>query len=159
MYKQKEDALKRELKAEEEKLEAQMEYAKFEHETEMLRERWFFSFRYCRVFYQYYQSLFFILELRKREMDRERQKHEWEMKERQADEQRRIDDDMMRRHTDDISMRMHHQEDDMRRRQQENSLFIQVRNDLSLLLPSRHAFYLNIGLKSAKKIREGKLNS
>jgi proline- and glutamine-rich splicing factor len=38
-FKQKEDALKREMKLEEEKLEAQMEYAKFEHETEMLRER------------------------------------------------------------------------------------------------------------------------
>lgn len=39
LFKQKEEALKRELKLEEEKLEAQMEYAKFEHETEMLRER------------------------------------------------------------------------------------------------------------------------
>mgnify|MGYP000900561321 CR=1 FL=1 len=38
-FKQKEETLKRELKVEEEKLEAQMEYAKFEHETEMLRER------------------------------------------------------------------------------------------------------------------------
>lgn len=103
LYKQKEEALKRELKAEEEKLEAQMEYARFEHETEMLREQ-----------------------LRKREMDRDRQKIEWELKERQADEQRRMDDDMMRRHTDDLSMRMHHQEDDMRRRQQENNMFIQA---------------------------------
>lgn len=39
LFKQKEEALKRELKLEEEKLEAQMEYARFEHETEMLRER------------------------------------------------------------------------------------------------------------------------
>lgn len=43
LFKQKEDALKRELKLEEEKLEAQMEFARFEHETEMLREREFFS--------------------------------------------------------------------------------------------------------------------
>lgn len=39
LYKQKEEALKREMKLEEEKLEAQMEYARYEHETEMLRER------------------------------------------------------------------------------------------------------------------------
>ena len=39
LYKQKAEALKREMQLEEEKLEAQMEYAKYEHETELLRER------------------------------------------------------------------------------------------------------------------------
>ena len=39
LYKQKEEALKREMAMEEEKLEAQMEFARYEHETEMLRER------------------------------------------------------------------------------------------------------------------------
>lgn len=39
LYKQKEEALKREMAMEEEKLEAQMEYARYEHETELLRER------------------------------------------------------------------------------------------------------------------------
>lgn len=39
LYKQKEDALKREMAMEEEKLEAQMEFARYEHETELLRER------------------------------------------------------------------------------------------------------------------------
>lgn len=39
LYKQKHEALKREMQIEEEKLEAQMEYARFEHETETLRER------------------------------------------------------------------------------------------------------------------------
>ncbi len=39
LYKQKHDALKNEMKMEEEKLEAQMEYARYEHETEMLRNR------------------------------------------------------------------------------------------------------------------------
>lgn len=38
-YKQKEEALRREMHMEEEKLEARMEYAKYEHETELLRER------------------------------------------------------------------------------------------------------------------------
>jgi proline- and glutamine-rich splicing factor len=41
LYKQKEEALQREMKMEEEKLEAQMEYARYEHETEILRERKF----------------------------------------------------------------------------------------------------------------------
>ena len=44
LYKQKEEALQREMKMEEEKLEAQMEYARYEHETEILRER-----KFCRV--------------------------------------------------------------------------------------------------------------
>lgn len=41
LYKQKHEALKNEMKLEEEKLEAQMEYARYEHETEMLRDRKF----------------------------------------------------------------------------------------------------------------------
>lgn len=45
LYKQKEEALKREMAMEEEKLEAQMEFARYEHETELLRERvYFYSF-------------------------------------------------------------------------------------------------------------------
>lgn len=39
LYKQKEEAVKRELVMEEDKLEAQMEFAKYEHETELLRDR------------------------------------------------------------------------------------------------------------------------
>lgn len=39
LFKQKQEALKRELQMEEEKLEAQMEFARYEHETELLRER------------------------------------------------------------------------------------------------------------------------
>ncbi|KAI5726901.1 hypothetical protein M8J76_010744 [Diaphorina citri] len=66
LYKQKEEALQKELKLEEEKLEAQMEFARYENETEILREQ-----------------------LRQREADRERQKQEWELKERHAEEQRR----------------------------------------------------------------------
>lgn len=41
LFKQKHEALKRELQMEEEKLEAQMEFARYEHETELLRERMF----------------------------------------------------------------------------------------------------------------------
>ncbi len=120
------------MKLEEEKLEAQMEYARYEHETEMLREREFYRHFFAlqltpsRGFTMYLITYNFI-ELRLREMDRERQKIEWEMKERQAEEQRRMDEEMMRRHTDEMSLRMHHQEDDLRRRQKENTIFIQVR--------------------------------
>lgn len=65
-------------------------------------------------------------ELRQRELDRERQKREWEMKERQAEEQRLADEERMRRQQEEMQLRMHHQEEEMRRRQQENTLFMQV---------------------------------
>lgn len=41
LFTQKVETLKREMKVEEEKLSAQMEYARYEHETELLREREF----------------------------------------------------------------------------------------------------------------------
>ncbi|CAH1723772.1 unnamed protein product [Chironomus riparius] len=110
MYKQKHDALKREMQLEEEKLEAQMEYAKFEHETESLREQ-----------------------LRKREQDRERQKKEWEDRERHVDESRVRDEQQMRRQQDDMQMRMQRQDEEMRRRQQENSLFMQAQQLSNML--------------------------
>jgi len=50
LFKTKQDALKRELKMEEDKLEAQMEYARYEHETELLRQGNFFSKIY-KLFY------------------------------------------------------------------------------------------------------------
>lgn len=55
LYKQKEEALAREMKMDEEKLEAQMEYARYEHETEILRERMLFSmnFNYFPKAYQW----------------------------------------------------------------------------------------------------------
>lgn len=103
MYKQKHEALTREMQIEEEKLEAQMEYARFEHETESLREQ-----------------------LRMREQDRDRQKREWENKERQADEYRQRDEEEMRRQQEGMQQRMAHQDEELRRRQQENSLFMQA---------------------------------
>ena len=45
LYKQKEEALNCEMKMEEGKLEAQMEFARYEHETELLRERKFEKIR------------------------------------------------------------------------------------------------------------------
>lgn len=104
LYKQKYDALKREMLADEEKLEAQMEYARYEHETEMLRDQ-----------------------LRAREMDREQRKSEWEMKERYAEEQRKNTEEQLRRSQDDMNVRINRQDDELRRRQQENTLFMQVK--------------------------------
>lgn len=110
LYKQKETSLKQELQLEEDKLEAQMQLAKFESETEMLREQ-----------------------LRMREMDRERQKREWEERERAAEEARLRNEQMMRRQEEDLQGRMHHKDEDVRRRQQENSLFMQANQLTSLL--------------------------
>ncbi|XP_059611623.1 hrp65 protein-like isoform X2 [Phlebotomus argentipes] len=110
MFKQKQDGLKRELAIEEDKLEAQMEYARYEHETEMLREQ-----------------------LRMREQDRDRQKKEWEMKERHHEEMRTREEAQMRQHQEDIQMRMMRQDDELRKRQQENTLFMQAQQLNSLL--------------------------
>uniref|UniRef100_A0A6M2DV18 Putative rna-binding protein p54nrb rrm superfamily n=1 Tax=Xenopsylla cheopis TaxID=163159 RepID=A0A6M2DV18_XENCH len=117
LYKQKSDALKREMLMEEEKLEAQMEFARYEHETEMLRE-----------------------ELRLREQDRDRQKREWELKERQADEQRTRDEELMRRQQEEMQVRMLHQEEELRRRQQENTLFMQAQQLNSMLDQQEQGF-------------------
>lgn len=103
LYKQKHEALKREMQLEEEKLEAQMEFARFEHETESLREQ-----------------------LRKREQDRDRQRKEWEDKERQTEEMLLRDGQQVRRQNEDMQIRMQRQDDELRRRQQENSLFMQA---------------------------------
>ena len=54
MKKQKLEALEREMKLEEDKLVAQMEFARYEHETEALRNQ-----------------------LRQREAEREMQKNQW----------------------------------------------------------------------------------
>lgn len=50
LYKQKQEALKREIQMEEEKLDAQMQYVRYEHETELLRDRECFQFRFWCLF-------------------------------------------------------------------------------------------------------------
>lgn len=87
-----------------------MEYARYEHETEMLREQ-----------------------LRAREMDRDRQKRDWEMKEQRADEARKRAGEHMRRQQDDMQARMQQQDEELRRRQQENNLFMQAHQLDSML--------------------------
>ncbi|XP_060530480.1 hypoxia up-regulated protein 1 [Cylas formicarius] len=117
LHRQKEEALKKDLQLEKEKLVAQMEYSRYEHETEMLRNQ-----------------------LRAREMDKERQKREWEMKERQAEEERQRTEEAMRRSQEEMEARMLASQEDMRRRQQENNLFMQAHNLDSLLDQTEQAY-------------------
>ena len=63
MKKQKLESLEREMKLEEDKLIAQMEFARYEHETEMLKNQ-----------------------LRQREQQRDHQKSQWEESERRMSE-------------------------------------------------------------------------
>ncbi|KFB41515.1 AGAP003794-PB-like protein [Anopheles sinensis] len=102
LFKQKAEALKREMIMEEEKLEAQMEYAKYEQETEQLREQ-----------------------LRQREMDRDRQKAEWEMKERQVQEARQRNDLQMKTDIEEMTNRIKRSDEELHRRQKENTMFMQ----------------------------------
>lgn len=117
LHAQKETALKKELELEQDKLEAQMEYAKYEQETEILREQ-----------------------LRAREMDKERQKREWELKERQAEEARQRSEEQMRRQQKEMETRIMRQEEEMRRRQQENNLFMQA-HQLNNMLDAEEQAY------------------
>ncbi|XP_052890473.1 protein no-on-transient A-like isoform X2 [Anopheles moucheti] len=104
LFKQKAESLKREMIMEEEKLEAQMEYARFEQETEQLREQ-----------------------LRQREMDRDRQKAEWEMKERQVQEARQRNDIQMKTDIEEMTNRIKRSDEELHRRQKENTMFMQNR--------------------------------
>lgn len=102
LYKQKAESLKREMIMEEEKLEAQMEYARYEHETEQLREQ-----------------------LRMREQDRDRQKAEWERKELQATEAKQRNDIQMKHDVEEMQGRIKRTDEELHRRQQENNVFMQ----------------------------------
>lgn len=117
LHSQKEEGLRKELELEKEKLEAQMEYAKYEHETEVLRDQ-----------------------LRARELDKERQKREWEMKERQVEEERLRTEEQMRRTQEEMESRILQQQEELRRRQQENSLFMQAHNLDSMLEQQEQAY-------------------
>merc|ERR1712062_324231 len=103
MKKQKLEALDREMKLEEDKLVAQMEYARYEHETESLRNQ-----------------------LRQRESARDMQKSRWEQREQEMDVMMKNEAERRVREEKDMMQRMEEQEQSMRRRQEENSLFMQA---------------------------------
>lgn len=81
-------------------------------------------------------------------MDKERQKMEWEMKERQAEEQRLREGDIFRRQNEDLTMRMHHQDEEMRRRQDKSSFMqvLQIVLNLLFVITAKHFFKLLIKL-------------
>ena len=58
-------------------------------------------------------------------MDRERQKRDWELKERQREEARIREEEVLRRQQDEMQHRLRQQEEEMHRRQQENTMFMQ----------------------------------
>jgi len=110
MKNQKIISLEREMKLEEDKLIAQMEYARYEHETEQLRQQ-----------------------LSQREMSRDRNKSMWEAREEEMnsmweqEQQRRSEEEKM------MMERMKKQEDTLKQRQEENSLFMQAQELNSIL--------------------------
>uniref|UniRef100_A0A6P7FXH1 Hrp65 protein-like isoform X2 n=1 Tax=Diabrotica virgifera virgifera TaxID=50390 RepID=A0A6P7FXH1_DIAVI len=110
IHRQKELALKMDFNLEVEKLQAQIEYAKYEYETEELRNT-----------------------LRMREMNKEKQKREWEMKKRQFEEERQRTEENMKRSQEGIDARVHREQEDMRRMQEENKLYLQAHNLDSIL--------------------------
>lgn len=86
-----------------EKLSAQMEYARYEHETELLRNR-----------------------LKERELAKEKQKREWEMRERLVEQERIRTEEMMRKSQEEMDTWARRQQEESSRRQDENELFLQV---------------------------------
>merc|ERR1719273_792036 len=116
MKKQKLEALEREMKLEQDKLIAQMEYARYEHETEGLRDQ-----------------------LRQREAAREQQKSAWETKEREMEEMLKQEHERRRREEEGIMSRMQQQDVNMRQKRQENSLFMQTKErEMEEMLKQEH---------------------
>lgn len=121
MKKQKLESLEREMKLEEDKLVAQMEFARYEHETDMLKNQ-----------------------LRQREQQRDRQKEEWEARERQMSEMMGQEAERRKREEEAMMSRMQEQETNMRRRTEENNLFMQAQ-ELNSMLDQQEAGLNNRG--------------
>merc|ERR1712223_704673 len=132
LKKQKEEALKTEMKLEEAKLIAQMEFSRFEHETDMLRE-----------------------ELRKKEAVRDQHKSMWSVKEKymedimkqEQERQRALEDGIFSRmqnktdkeETKEVDLTTEHEnnslekKDEIKEESQNNSLIAQAQNLSSIL--------------------------
>ena len=115
MKKQKLQALDREMQLEEDKLVAQMEFAKYEHETEHLRAK-----------------------LREREASRDQHKSQWEAREREMQEMLKLEQERRVRDEEAMSSRMQQQDANIRQRQQENTLLVQAQ-ELNNLLDQQEA--------------------
>merc|ERR1719249_434093 len=103
MKKQKLEALEREMKLEEDKLIAQMEYARYEHETEHLKQQ-----------------------LQAREEARERNKNMWQQREQEMSKMFEMEQQRRTEEEKEMMERMKRQDEGMRKRQEENSLFMQA---------------------------------
>jgi len=110
MRKQKLIALDREMKLEEDKLVAQMEYAKYEHETEKMRA-----------------------ELREREANRDQRRNQWEQRERETQEMLRVEQERRAHEEEAMTNRLNQQDANLRQRQHENSMFMQAQEMNNLL--------------------------
>lgn len=129
LHKRKQEALKKDLDIEINTLIAQMEYARYEHDTAMLRE-----------------------ELRVREMDMDRQKRQWEQKQTQAEEERRKVEDRLRRQQGIMG-----QVDE--RDQQEQNLFLQAQQLTNMLECQEKTYYTSGDIKSGQLGDRGDGNS
>jgi len=109
MKKQKLEALDREMNLEEDKLIAQMEFARYEHETEALRRQ-----------------------LAEREQGRSMNKQMWEQKEMEM--ARNLDQEASRQQQEEKMMmeKMQRQEESMMRKQQENNIFMQEQGGMGM---------------------------
>ncbi|XP_030754435.1 hrp65 protein-like isoform X2 [Sitophilus oryzae] len=116
LHRQKEEALKVEFRLECSKLEAQMEYARYEHETDVLREQ-----------------------LRIRERDKERQKWEWEAKERLAKEEKLRTEAFLRHAQEEVKNKLNRQKEQRNLMQEEESLFLKAQ-DLTKILDNHRDF-------------------
>merc|ERR1719427_950976 len=103
MKKQKLEALEREMKLEEDKLIAQMEYARYEHETEHLKQQ-----------------------LQAREQARERNKNMWQQREQEMSKMFEMEQQRRTEEEKGMMERMKRQDEGMRKRLEENSLFMQA---------------------------------
>jgi len=103
MKRQKLEALEREMKLEEDKLIAQMEYARYEHETETLKRQ-----------------------LEQREQERERTKSMWEAREQEMGQMFEMEQKRRNQEEQMMMERMKRQDDGMKKRQEENNLFMQA---------------------------------
>lgn len=59
-------------------------------------------------------------------MDRDRQKAEWEMKERQVQEARQRNDIQIKTELEEMTTRIKRSDEELHRRQKENNMFMQV---------------------------------
>lgn len=150
LFDKKRDALEKELQDEKRKLEEQIEYAKYEHETEMLRERKYrvLAVKVChgikdfvplkRLLTEelYTLTLFTAAqtELRQREEMNQRTKSDYEARQREWEEHRRTEEERQRRQEEELSQKFRQQEEELRRRQEENRLFMQVKTSLPFVI-------------------------